>query len=95
MQWYRMNYAKFIAEFIGTFIFLFVIIATGNAWLIGLTLALVIFVLGKFSGGNYNPAVTFMMVLGKKQPMSDLMPYVIAQLLGAVMALQVYKMKLF
>ena len=90
-----MNFNKLFAEFIGTFIFLFVIITTGNAWFIGLTLALVIFVLGKFSGGNYNPAVTFMMVLGNKQPKSDLLPYIIAQLLGAVMALQVYKMKLF
>ena len=89
-----MNFTKLFAEFIGTFVFLFVIITTGNAWLIGLTLALVIVVLGKFSGGHFNPAVTVMMVLGNKQPKADLVPYIIAQILGAVLALQVYRMKL-
>jgi len=81
-----------VAEFLGTYVFLFVIIATGNAWAIGLTLALVILFLGKTSGGNFNPAVTVMMVLGKKQPMSDLVPYVVAQLLAGFSALQTYKL---
>ena len=57
--------SKFGVEFLGTFIFLFSIIATGNAMIIGLTLALVILSLGKISGGNFNPAVTIMMILGK------------------------------
>ena len=83
---------KFLVEFLGTFIFLFSIIATGNAVFIGLTLALLILTLGKVSGGNFNPAVTIMMVLGKKQPTSDLAPYIIAQILGGVSALHTYKL---
>ena len=86
-----MNYNKFLAEFIGTFVVLFVIIATGNAWLIGLTLAIVIYLLGKFSGGHFNPLVTIMMVLDNKQSSADLVPYIIAQILGGLMALQVFK----
>ena len=79
---------KTLSEFVGTYIFLLVIICTGNAWAIGLTLTLVILFLGKSSGGNFNPAVTVMMVLGKKQSMSDLLPYVFAQLSAGFLALQ-------
>jgi aquaporin Z len=79
---------KILAEFFGTYIFLLVIICTGNAWAIGLILALAIIFLGKTSGGNFNPAVTVMMVLGKKQPISDLAPYIIAQLFAGFVALQ-------
>jgi aquaporin Z len=80
-----------VAEFLGTYIFLLVIIVTGNAWAIGLTLALVIYLLGNISGGNFNPAVTVMLVLAKKEPVSRLIPYVVAQLLGGVAALVTYK----
>ena len=86
----RLN--KALAEFLGTYGFLSVIIFTGNAWLIGLALTVMILVFGKFSGGNFNPAVTLMMVLGKKQPMSELLPYLFAQSLGALAALQTYKL---
>lgn len=64
-----MNLTNTLYEFLGTYIFLLVIVCTGNAWAIGLTLALVILFLGKTSGGNFNPAVTVMMVIGGKQPM--------------------------
>ena len=86
-----MKLSKSLAEFLGTYFFLFVIIYTGNAWFIGLALTVVILVFGKMSGGNFNPAVTLMMVLGKKQPKSELLPYLFAQSLGALAALQTYK----
>ena len=86
-----MKLNKSLAEFLGTYVFLFVIIYFGDAWAIGLTLTLMILLLGKISGGNFNPAVTLMMVLGKKQPMSELLPYILAQSLGAVAALQTYR----
>ena len=86
-----MKLNKSFAEFLGTYIFLFVIIATGNAWAIGLTLALVIYILGNISGGNFNPAVTVMMVYAKKQPYSDLVPYVVVQIVGGLAAFQTYK----
>ena len=82
---------KFLAEFLGTFFFLYVILATGAAVPIGLALAIVIMVLGKFSGGNFNPAVSVMMVAAGKLPSEDLLPYVLAQVTGGLAALELYK----
>jgi len=82
---------KYLVEYIGTVFFLYVIIATGNPLAIGSALAVAIYVGGKISGGNYNPAVTIMMALSGKQPMSDLAPYIIAQIAGALTAMELYK----
>ena len=78
-------------EFIGTLAFLYVILATGNFAAIGAALALVIYLGGPISGGNFNPAVTVMLVAAKKQQMSTVVPYILAQLAGGFAALQVYK----
>ena len=78
--------SKFIVEFIGTFIFLSVILSTGEAFPIGLALATMIFFGGKVSGGNYNPAVSTMMYLKKQLSAPDYITYVIAQLLGGIAA---------
>ena len=59
-------FQKLLVEFLGTLFFLYVILATGNALAIGLALAVAIMVGGKISGGHFNPAVTVMMVAGKK-----------------------------
>ena len=82
---------KFIAEFLGTFFFLYVILATGSAVPIGLSLAVAIMALGRFSGGNFNPAVSVMMVAAGKLPSQDLLPYVLAQIAGGLAALELYK----
>jgi aquaporin Z len=78
-------------EFIGTLLFLYVILATGNFAAIGAALALVIYLGGPISGGNYNPAVTVMLVAANKQKMETVVPYILAQLVGGIAALQVYK----
>ena len=54
---------KLLTEFVGTFIFLSVIIATGEAFPIAITLAAMILFGGKISGGHLNPAVTLTMIL--------------------------------
>jgi len=82
---------KFIAEFIGTLALVYVILATGQPIAIGLALALIIMVIGGISGGHVNPAVSFAMYLGGKLSQEELMPYVIAQLSGAVVALELHK----
>jgi aquaporin Z len=46
---------------------------------------------GKISGGHYNPAVSAMMAVGGKMRMSDLAPYVLAQVAGGVAALELHK----
>ena len=82
---------KLAAEFLGTMFFLYVILATGSAIPIGLALAVAIMVGGKISGGNYNPAVSIMMVAAGKLPKSDLVPYIVAQVAGGLVALELFK----
>ena len=81
---------KLLAEFLGTMFFLYVILATGDAVAIGLALMIVIFILGKVSGGNFNPAVSVMLAMAGKLSMKDLAPYVVAQVLGGLAALELY-----
>ena len=82
---------KYVVEFLGTLFFLYVILATGKALPIGLALAVAIMVGGKISGGNYNPAVSVMMAAAGKLPMHDLLPYVVAQVAGGLVALELYR----
>jgi aquaporin Z len=51
----------------------------------------VIFILGKTSGGHFNPAVSVMMAAAGKLNMKDLAPYVVAQIAGGLAALELYK----
>ncbi len=81
---------KYLVEFLGTFFFLFLIIYTGNFIAIGIALALVIYLGGKISGGNFNPAVSIMMAFAGKLPMNDLAGYISAQILGGLAALGLY-----
>jgi aquaporin Z len=82
---------KYVAEFLGTLFFLYVILATGSAVPIGLALMAAILILGPYSGGNFNPAVSIMMVASGKMPAADLLPYVIAQVAGGLVALELWK----
>jgi aquaporin Z len=82
---------KFLVEFLGTLFFLFTIISTGHPLAIGASLALAIYLGGKISGGNFNPAVSVMMVAAGKLPKQDLIGYILAQVLGGLAALQLYK----
>ena len=86
-----MSINKLLAEFLGTMFFLYVILATGDAVAIGLALMAVIFILGKTSGGHFNPAVSVMLAAAGKLSMKDLAPYIIAQIAGGLAALELYK----
>lgn len=82
---------KYLVEFLGTLFFLYIIISTGSAIAIGAALALVIYLGGKISGGNFNPAVSVMMVMAGKLSRQDLIGYILAQILGGLAALELYK----
>lgn len=89
-------------EFIGTFIFLGVIVASSaeslhydgieKAFAIGLALTVAILFGGDISGGYFNPAVSIMMLLKKETKNSphygyvECILYIIAQILGGVCA---------
>ena len=82
---------KYLVEFLGTVFFLYVIIATGNAIAIGAALAVAIMLGGHISGGHFNSAVTVMMAAAGKIPMSDTLTYILAQVAGGLVALELHK----
>lgn len=82
---------KYLAEFLGTLFFVYIILATGNAIAIGAALAIAIMVAGTISGGHINPAVSIAMVAAGKMSSSDLLPYILAQIAGGMVALELFK----
>jgi glycerol uptake facilitator-like aquaporin len=82
---------QYLVEFIGSILFVYVILATGNPLAIGATLALLVLMLGNISGGYLNPAVTITMAAAGRISTNDLVPYCLAQILGGLVALELYK----
>ena len=52
----------------------------------GLTVVTMAYAVGHISGGHFNPAVTVGLFTARRVPASDLLPYVIAQVVGAIAA---------
>jgi glycerol uptake facilitator-like aquaporin len=82
---------KYLVEFLGSLFFIYVILATGSPIAIGAALALAIIVGGEISGANFNPAVTVVMAAARKMPLSDVAPYIISQIAGGMVALELFK----
>jgi|TARA_B100000424_G_C22545712_1_gene310525 glycerol uptake facilitator-like aquaporin len=82
---------NYLAEFLGALVFIYSIVATGNPVIIGLTLTLVILATSSISGGHINPAVTIVMASINELPMSDVIPYCLAQICGGLTGVEVYK----
>ncbi len=82
---------KYLAEFLGATFFIYVILATGNPLAIGAALALVILLTSSISGGHINPAVSITMAAAGKLPIAELIPYILAQCFGGLVALEIYK----
>jgi len=90
---------KPVAEFIGTFWLVLIgcgsaVLATGNldvgiGWLgvafaFGLALTTIAYVTGGISGCHINPAVTLGLWVGGRVEGKDVLPYIVAQVLGAI-----------
>src|SRR6266568_8000002 len=58
----------------------------GVALAFGLTVLTMAYAIGHISGCHLNPAVSVGLVVGKRFPASELLPYVIAQVAGAISA---------
>ena len=56
----------------------------GVALAFGLTVLTMAYAVGRVSGGHFNPAVTLGLFAAKRVPASDLIPYILAQVFGAV-----------
>src|SRR4051794_11926033 len=92
---------RVVAEFFGTFWLVFggcgsaVLAAAfpnlgigfaGVALAFGLTVLTMAYAVGAISGGHFNPAVSIGLVAGGRFPARDLVPYIIAQVVGAIAA---------
>ncbi|TCM22052.1 aquaporin Z [Novosphingobium sp. PhB165] len=58
----------------------------GVALAFGLTVVTMAYAVGAISGGHFNPAVSFGMAVGGRLDWKDLIPYWIAQVIGAIVA---------
>jgi aquaporin Z len=58
----------------------------GIALTFGLTLTVLVYILGPVSGGHFNPAVTIGLVAARRHPARDLVPYIASQVVGAILA---------
>jgi aquaporin Z len=58
----------------------------GVALAFGLTVVVMVQALGHISGGHLNPAISLGLVVGKRFPASDLIPYIVAQVVGGIAA---------
>ncbi len=96
-----MNSKKYVAEMIGTFWLVLggcgsaVISAAfpdvgigllGVSLAFGLTVVTMAYAIGHISGCHLNPAVTIGLTAGGRFPTSDVLPYVVAQVVGGVIA---------
>ena len=96
-----MNWRGALAEVVGTFGFVTIgagaIVAAEKADLgavsllaialaHGLGLSIMVSVFGHISGGQFNPAVTIGLLVGRKIDVSDAFAYIVGQLVGAAMA---------
>jgi aquaporin Z len=85
---------KYMMELVGTFFLVFTIGCTvvGNGagalapLAIGSVLMVMVFAGGHISGGHYNPAITLGVWLRGKTPAKDVVPYMVFQVVGAVLA---------
>ena len=90
-----------LAEFLGTFMLVFggcgsaVLAAAfpgvgigllGVSLAFGLTVLPVDYAVRRVSGGHFNPAVTVWLFTAKRIPASDIVPYILAQVFGAIAA---------
>lgn len=94
-------FKKLSAEFLGTFWLVFggcgsaVLAAAfpevgigllGVSFAFGLTVLTMAYTVGGISGGHFNPAVSVGLTVAGKFPASSLVPYIVAQVVGAVAA---------
>lgn len=84
-------FEKYLIEFVGSALFVYVFLATGNPLAIGAALALVMLLSTSISGGYINPVITIVMSSAGNIQANDVLPYCLAQILGGLVALEIYK----
>lgn len=81
-----------IAEFLGTFLLVLSVFASGgNAYVIGATLAVIVLLIGKLSGGHVNPAISAAMYMKGALSLNEFFAYSASQIAGGVASLYTYR----
>jgi aquaporin Z len=83
---------RYAMEFVGTFFLTVAISLIGNPIAIGLMLMAMVYVGGHISGGHFNPAISFACLMQNKIDISETIKYIVAQSLGALLALCFFMM---
>ena len=84
-------FKKYLVEFTGSILLVYIILATHNPIAIGAIFGLIIMFTSKISSGYLNPAITIIMsALGRISP-SEILPYCLSQVFGGFVALELYK----
>ena len=84
--------SKYLTEIIGTFFLVLTVglVVVGNVALgalaIGASLMIMVYMGGHISGAHYNPAVSLAVLMRGKMETKDFVPYVLCQIVGAVLA---------
>jgi len=87
-----MDSVSLIAEFLGTFLLVLSVLASnGNAYVVGATLAVIILLTGKVSGGHVNPAISLAMYIKGGLSLKEFLSYSASQLLGGAASLYAYR----
>lgn len=100
---FKITVTALLAEFIGTYAL--VLFGCGSIILsdlenfpsvlipliFGLTITIFVYLLGRFSGAHFNPAVTIGFVLNKEISIKDSIFYITTQILGACLASQTHE----
>ena len=97
-----MNWKPVVAEFVGTFFLVFFgvtsfISMSGNNMLLegavtlGLTLFVLVHILGPVSGCHLNPVITIPVFMSGKMKQDDTIAYIIAQVIGATLGFVLFK----
>lgn len=102
-----MNIKALVAEAIGTFMLMASVLGAafysfgapagaagiiGVALSIGFTVMATAYAIGQVSGGHYNPAVTIGLVAGGRFDLTQALPYILAQVVGACAAAGVFSL---
>lgn len=97
-------FQRYFAEFLGTFGLLLIGVGTAELTLngsavgdrflaisfaFGVVVMAGAFAFGELSGAHFNPAVTLSMAVSRKMPRGDVLPYLLAQLLGALLGVEI------
>lgn len=84
---------KYLVEFLGTLVLTFVVLSTTDYLAIGAVLAIVFALGGPISGGAFNPAIALSMMASRKLSSNDVIPYILAEIAGALFAIELIKVQ--